>query len=158
VAEPRFLADEMVGRLARYLRFVGCDTEYVRGASDAEILDRLARDGRLLLTRDRALARRAPRAVLLTSPHLADQWRALRAAVPDVPRSVRFDRCTACNGRLSVTEPSPADPRTEGVPWDRVAAGLALFKCEGCGHLYWDGTHVESVRRRLAAWDGERAP
>jgi len=27
----------MVGRLARYLRFVGCDTVYARGMSDDEI-------------------------------------------------------------------------------------------------------------------------
>jgi uncharacterized protein len=158
VAPPRWLADEMVGRLARYLRFVGCDTTYARGLSDDEILSQARAEGRVILTRDRNLASRAERSLFLESPTLADQWRTVRSAYPDLPIEVRFERCTLCNGRLEkTTEPFP-EPRADGVPWDRVARGLPLFRCGTCDHYYWEGSHTADIRARLATWtEGGRA-
>ncbi|MFI5413305.1 MAG: Mut7-C RNAse domain-containing protein, partial [Candidatus Lutacidiplasmatales archaeon] len=98
MAELTWLADEMVGRLARYLRFVGCDTYYARGLSDDEILQQAKNEHRVIVTRDRRLSARAERALLLESPHLADQWRAVRSAFPELPLTVEFVRCTECNG------------------------------------------------------------
>ncbi len=148
----------MVGRLARYLRFVGCDTEYARDTDDPAILRRLRAEDRILLTRDRALARAAPRAVLLTSLHLADQFRAVRDAVPGVGRELRFERCTECNGTLAEYRPAPGDARPDGVPWDRVDAGLRLFRCGRCGHLYWEGSHTARIRGQLAEWEAGSGP
>jgi uncharacterized protein len=145
----------MVGRLARYLRFVGCDTVYVRGASDDEIVDQGRREGRVVLTRDRELAARAEAALLLTSPNLADQWKAVRRAYPEVPSELRFERCSECNGRLEWFVPPSGAPRAAGIPWDRVDAGLALYRCTECGHCYWEGTHTRSIGERLAAWATE---
>jgi hypothetical protein len=158
VSSPRWLADEMVGRLARYLRFVGCDTAYAQGLSDDEILDRARAEDRVILTRDRRLAARAERALLLGSPDLAEQWRAVHAAFPDLPTEVRFERCTECNGRLEPTVAPPPQDRTEGVPWDRVDRGLPLFRCASCGHLYWEGSHTAEIRTRLASWTEGPSP
>lgn len=155
---PRFVADEMVGRLARYLRFVGCDTVYARGWSDDEILRTAREEHRIILTRDRALAHRARDALLLTSVDLADQWKAVRVAFPEVPSEVGFVRCTECNGTLSPFTPSDQDPRSEGVPWDRVANGLPLYRCTGCGHLYWEGSHTSHLRTQLTRWAVESVP
>jgi uncharacterized protein len=145
----------MVGRLARYLRFVGCDTVYARGLDDAEILERARVEDRIIVTRDRALAARAPDSVLLTSPHLADQWKALRAVHPEVPSEVSFVRCTECNGVLHPYTPTLDAVRDPGIPWDRVALGLSLFRCSDCAHVYWQGTHTARIRAQLARWAEE---
>ena len=142
----------MVGRLARYLRIVGCDTAYARGISDEEILSLARREERILVTRDRALSERAPGAVLLTSPRIEEQWRTVRAAHPEVPCEVSFERCTACNGRLVAYAPAPGDTASGNVPWDRVREGLQLFRCADCAHIYWEGTHTASIRSRLHRW------
>jgi uncharacterized protein len=142
----------MVGRLARYLRFVGCDTVYARGMDDADIEELARTDGRVLVTRDQALARRTPGSILLESPSLGDQWLSVRAALPELPGEVRFVRCSECNGALNEFRPGSDDPRPEGVPWDRVDAGLTLYRCEDCHHLYWEGTHTERIRAQLRAW------
>ena len=155
---PRWLADEMVGRLARYLRFVGCDTVYARGMSDPEIVALAEREGWVVLTRDRSLARRAPRALFLTCPHLREQWRAVRAAYPDVPTQVGFERCTECNGPLRAADPPPVPDRDPRVPWDRVAGGMPLYRCASCGHFYWEGSHTEQMRARLEAWSHAGPP
>lgn len=145
----------MVGRLARYLRFVGCDTVYARGWSDDVIVETSRREGRVLLTRDRALARRASMVVLLTGVHLVDQWKAVRAAFPEVPEEIGFVRCTECNGRLTPYRTPEEGPRPATVPWERVAEGLPLYRCEECGHLYWEGSHVARLRAQLRKWAEE---
>ncbi|MGA8711052.1 MAG: Mut7-C RNAse domain-containing protein [Thermoplasmata archaeon] len=157
MTSPRWLADEMVGRLARYLRFVGCDTTYARGLSDDEILSQARADGRVILTRDRNLASRAERSLLLESSTLADQWRAVHSAYPDLPTEVRFERCSLCNASLDRVSEPPPEPRADGVPWDRFARGLPLFRCPSCGHYYWEGSHTADIRARLASWT-EGAP
>src|SRR5919198_5333893 len=58
-AEPRFVADVMLGKLARWLRALGYDTLYFRDAPDARLLGIALRERRQLLTRDAALALRA---------------------------------------------------------------------------------------------------
>ncbi len=155
MSPPRWLADEMVGRLARYLRFVGCDTVYARGWDDGRIVAEARRDGRVVVTRDRALAARSDRALLLTSPAIADQWRAVRRAYPEVPREPSFARCGECNGVLRPFLPGPETPRAVGIPWERVDRGLPLYRCLDCGHSYWEGTHSEHLRSRLSAWESE---
>jgi hypothetical protein len=149
---PRVLADEMVGRLARYLRFMGCDTTYARGWSDDEIVRRARDEDRVVLTRDRQLSRRAAKAVLLTSSRLEDQVRATWAAFPEWAPEVRFERCTLCNGLLEELSPEPLSTTGARIPGDRVAAGRLLYQCRDCGHRYWEGSHTDAVRRRLHAW------
>ena len=154
MAPPRWLADEMLGRLARYLRFVGCDTLYVRDVSDDEIVARAGAEGRVVLTRDRELARRAPGAFWVASPHLPDQWRAVRAAWPDVPAELSYERCPICNGTLGRYAPGTDPVREAGLPTERVRAGLEVWACSACGQLYWEGSHAAHIRARLAAWSG----
>jgi uncharacterized protein len=152
VAPPRWLADEMLGRLARYLRFFGQDTEYVRGLSDAEIAHRVLGDRRRLLTRDRALARSVAGTILLPSPYLPEQLRKVREEAPDAGYRVTFDRCSLCNGVLQLWAlPTGATP-PPGAPSDVIAAGRPVFACSVCGHLYWEGSHTQHIRAQVAEW------
>jgi uncharacterized protein len=158
VTAPRWIADEMLGRLARYLRFVGCDTLYVRGIADDEIIARARAQGRVVLTRDRELARRSPGALWIESVHVGEQWAAVRAAWPDLPTELRFDRCTLCNAMLLPYRIGTAPEKELGVPAERVADGLAIFACGACGHLYWEGSHTARIRAQLAAWSQGAPP
>jgi len=153
VAAPAWLVDEMLGRLARYLRFVGCDTVYGQGEDD-DALARAALDGhRVLVTRDRALAARVPGSLLLESAEIGAQWRAVRAAWPSVPTEVAFLRCSVCNGILALAPEVPPGAEAAGLP-ERVRSGEApLYRCEGCGKLYWDGSHTARIRATIAAWE-----
>jgi uncharacterized protein len=154
VTPPRLLADEMVGSLARFLRMVGCDTEYAHGCSDDEIVGRARDEHRTIVTRDRGLAARVAGSVLLSSGRLEDQVRETWKCVPALPLELSFTRCTLCNGELRAVGPEPGTIGQPGIPWDRVAAGLALYRCLACAHVYWDGTHTANVRLRLRRWVG----
>ncbi len=147
--EPRFLCDEMLGRLARYLRFLGYDVEYRQGVRDEELVRRSREDDRLLLTRDRTLAQRTRRAVLLRSLAVEGQLRELSREVPDLDRGVRFLRCSLCNGPLYEADRStPRPPR--GVPEDRWGGPDPVYICRSCGQAYWEGSHTREIRLTLA--------
>ena len=53
-----FVADAMLGKLVRWLRVMGIDVVYDPDTTDAQLLQCAEREGRILLTRDRALMRR----------------------------------------------------------------------------------------------------
>jgi len=79
---PRFLADAMLGRLARWLRILGYDVEYFPGEDD-ELVHQARREGRILLTRDTRLVRRhqLPPHVFIQSDHVMEQLRQVVASL-----------------------------------------------------------------------------
>ncbi|MCI4347224.1 MAG: Mut7-C RNAse domain-containing protein [Thermoplasmata archaeon] len=150
--EPRWLADEMLGRLARYLRFLGYDTDYVRGVGDDVIVLRARAERRRVLTRDRGLAVRLPDSILLTRTDIGGQMKELECAFPSLRQEVRFERCAICNGRLAQRSAIPPTADHVTLPAEVRAGRTALYACSSCGHLYWEGSHTRSVRSRLARW------
>jgi uncharacterized protein len=155
VATLRLLADEMLGRLSRYLRMLGCDTVYARGWDDDAIVRTARADGRVVLTRDRQLATRLDAVVLIRSIDLPGQLRELAAAIPGLPRSVAFERCTLCNGALHAADSSGS---TDDRPGGRSATeptGVPVFECVDCRHRFWEGSHTAAVRRHVAEWISE---
>ena len=144
--EPKFLADEMLGTLARWLRIMGYDTEYARDMADDEILQHAAKGDRFILTRDRELARRAGgRAMLVRSDDGAEQ-------LEDVVRrfGLEFDenrtRCTMCNSELAPVTPEEA---SEQVPPRVLERHNEFLACPSCGRMYWKGTHWTGIREHI---------
>lgn len=146
VAEPRFVADVMLGRLARWLRALGCDTLYAPSVSDARLLGVSLRDGRCLLTRDVALARRAAARGLLVRGDTLDEQ--LRQVVDRYGLSGRnlLTRCLECNVVLERIE---ADHVRGQVPPYTLATQRDFRRCAACRRVYWPGTHAVGIQARL---------
>jgi hypothetical protein len=144
----RFFADVMLGRLARRLRLAGFDTAYESRIDDGVLVARAAREGRIILTRDRRLVeRRAARgALLLTSTSIDDQWLELLGRFPEVAGGPIFSRCSACNVLLGAITPEEARPR---VPPHVYQTQPVFLQCPRCQRVYWFGTHVERIRRAV---------
>lgn len=147
---PRFVADQMLGRLAARLRLLGYDTLTVFDLADSEVTRLAADDGRILLTRDGGLAQtravpvhrviaRAPRA------QLAEVLAAF-ALTPDPARY--FTRCTACN---TLVEPTAEAAVVDALPAGVRGRGLAFWRCPACARVYWHGSHVERILADLTA-------
>ncbi|HEY5995092.1 MAG TPA: Mut7-C RNAse domain-containing protein [Gallionellaceae bacterium] len=152
IAMPRFLCDEMLGHLCRYLRAAGFDTLLAQnGASDAELLRLCHEQGRQFLTRDRLVGEhKAARGVALILPHEnLDHLAAILGAHYRLDWLARaFTRCLVDNAQLTpadeaIAARAPADARRPGEP---------LYCCPQCGRIYWRGSHYRRMRHRLAAW------
>jgi len=151
--ETRYIADCMLGRLAKWLRALGFDVAYDRRIADDALIARAWREGRTILTRDRALAgRRAlkengARCILVESAdpdgQLAEMVRA-HGLTPDPARLLT--RCLRCN---EMTVGVPADSVAGEVPSYVRATQTRFSRCPACGRVYWKATHVERLLERL---------
>ena len=138
VDPPRFLADAMLGRLAKWLRILGLDCSYAEDLTDTEILACARQEGRVLLTRDVALARKAgPGGYRIYAGKIREQIREVVEAF-DLPPRPAFTRCLHCNVPVSPAAPSAVATR---VP-SKIARCCGPFtSCPVCGRIYWPGSH-----------------
>ncbi|HEY0826428.1 MAG TPA: Mut7-C RNAse domain-containing protein [Ramlibacter sp.] len=145
---PRFAADAMLGRLARWLRVLGYDTSYDVELPDPVLVRLADAEDRIVLTRDRHLLRelRPARAHEVRQDDPLLQLRDVVTAL-DLPRPPElFTRCMLCNAPLRVLPAADALPLLpEGV---RELPG-PVRRCPACGRLYWDGSHVRRMRAAL---------
>jgi len=155
---PPLLADEHLGRLARYLRATGLDVALLPGVDDDVLAAAAAAEGRLLLTRDRRLALGLPagRGLLVRAGALADQLVEVLGALGGIdPLAAAFTRCLVCNERL---EPIAKAAVAGRVPERTLARHDDYRLCRRCDRVYWAGSHLgrmeatlREVRQRLGS-------
>lgn len=144
---PKFAADRMLARLARWLRLLGADVLFDPALGGDKLLRRAREEGRLTLTRDKRL-RTAPDALYIESNLIRDQLREVMAHHPFDPRPGAFTRCSRCNDQLVEVG---RDAVMRRVPPFVYASHERFALCPRCGRIYWDATHPERIRRELAA-------
>ena len=142
----------MLGTLSRYLRFMGYDTISANSLKegntreDTILLQRAVQDHRILLTKDKELARRGGELALLidTDDVLAQIAQLVKSGL--IQPEVRMTRCSLCNeplrsaGRHEVEISSYAPKKNED---------LTFFWCTHCRRLYWMGSHGRNLKKRL---------
>lgn len=139
----------MLGALARWLRILDLDVAYDPSLDDAELVDLAVAEERTILTRDRRLTERrlARSHLLIRSVDVDEQVRQVLEELdvtPDLAHLLR--RCLVCNFRL---EPMDAEEARAKVP-PYVARTHEEFRaCPACGRIYWRGTHVSRMQKRL---------
>ncbi len=143
----KFVADVMVGKLARWLRVLGFDVAYSNRYEDGEIIRIAEAEGRIILTRDTGLAGRRTRArcLLIASGGYKEQ---IRQVLGTYHLTVfdTFSRCLECNTPLETIDKESAFERVPPYVYltqDRFAI------CPSCRRIYWHGTHAEDMLKRL---------
>lgn len=150
-----FTADRMLGRLARLLRLLGYDTEYSPAMTTPQLQEIARRGDRVVLTRGRAEKR---------FPDLRNVFSVKSENAPEQLREVvehfRLDahtglwtRCTLCNGTIERVERAALAGL---VPPKVFEVYEEFYHCVGCGHVYWQGSHVERILNNLAPVLGPR--
>ena len=145
---PEFIADAMLGRLARALRMLGFDTFYRPDIDDNELKMTALREGRVILTRDHDVADTSlPVTVLLVeSDHVEEQLLQTARAFRIAPGGRLFSRCLICNVEVENVEKCEVRER---VPEYVYETQKRFSRCPSCGRVYWAGTHVERAREWL---------
>lgn len=169
---PRFVADVMLGHLARWLRIMGYDVAWSPEAEDQTLVRRALDEDRILLTRDRRLPEewRIRNVVVLDEEHPSDQIRAVVRRFGLEWEEGLFTRCSRCNepldemnaaevrARQSGSDPSggvahgargPEHGARGPVPDEVLRRARRFHRCPSCGRVYWEGSHTARIRARL---------
>ncbi|MBW2064635.1 MAG: hypothetical protein JRJ03_06830 [Deltaproteobacteria bacterium] len=145
--EPKFLVDVMLGKLAKWLRILGYDTEYVKSTS-AQGIPKSTLAGRILLTRKKDAAGETRDYILIRSERLDEQLRQLRESGLKPDRSRWFTRCLKCNRLLQRADLEQA---RDSVPdYVLYENGSEIRFCTSCMRYYWPGSHREKMVLKLA--------
>ncbi len=149
---PRFLCDEMLGRLCRYLRAAGYDTLFANnGNPDRDLLRQCHDEGRYFLTQDQLVREhKAARDIALILPQDdLDQLAALLSTRFQLDwLSHAFTRCLQDNTLLLAADVTAA----ASVPPDARRPDEILTVCPTCGRVYWQGSHYKRMHARLSKW------
>ncbi len=149
----KFICDQMLIRLGRWLRAAGYDVEIIeKSLPDNEILQRALDQNRLLLTRDRHFLKTASKNVIWL------QANALEDCICELTQKIAIDwlmnpfsRCTLCNQNLE--EIITHDSR---IPANVKGQFNRYWICPSCKRIYWEGSHTQSMKLKLSCWQHYR--
>jgi uncharacterized protein len=148
-SRPSFLADAMLGSIARKLRIFGFDTIYIAHIDDDDILKIAAEQDRIILTCDRDLFKRVvkkrAKGVLLESNNDIENIAHILAknAVSSLNFNKEYSRCPICNGlmiRKKATEIQDCI-----VHLRVIESHKDFFQCTVCSKVYWEGSHSTRI-------------
>jgi uncharacterized protein len=151
--ELKFIVDQNVGKMAKWLRMAGFDASLFTGADDAAMIAAALTEKRILLTRDRRIMKRRPiaggriQAILIESDRFRAQVQQLLGTLRlDKSRFRPFTVCLECNRQL--------EERDKEAIKDRIPPYVYLTRdhfaeCPACGRLYWQGTHWQAMNEEI---------
>lgn len=147
--KPKFVVDDMVGKLAKWLRILGHDTLYFRRIDDRRLLEISIEQDRILLTRDTALAARklARNCILLIDDNYIKQLvHVMKKLDLSIDREKVFTRCLICNTFLNQIAKKDVENR---VPEYVFKTCQTFNRCGDCHRIYWGATHSILVEKTL---------
>lgn len=148
-AEPRFIADVNVGKLAKWLRILGYDAAFINPIEDDVLVQIGLREGRIILTKDTHIAERRVatrgqvQVVVVQGVRVWDQLHFL-AELLGLRYSINLlSRCIECNVPLEAADRSQVK---DLVPPYVYGTQQHYMTCPLCGKVYWPGTHWQRMR------------
>ena len=148
----KFIVDSNVGRLARWLRMAGFDTEFINDLDDNRLVRLALSEGRVLLTKDTQILKRRVAAIgrlkviLIESEEVKAQLRQVVKTLNLSHEIKPFTLCLECNRPLV---PREKEEVKELVPPYIFQTQNQYMQCPACLRIYWRGTHWQRMSREL---------
>jgi uncharacterized protein with PIN domain len=140
-----FICDDMLAKLARWLRILGFDTAFELNIPDQDLIDRSLRERRALLTQDKHLLMSycLPSVCLLPQMPYIDQLKFVISRY-DLYRTEfkLFSRCLICNNSLFSINKENIAPK---IPFKVFDQCRDFYYCSNCDKIYWNGTHHKNI-------------
>jgi len=149
----KFIADNNVGKLAKWLRMMGYDTLLFDGSDDARMIAIALAEGRVILTRDTQIMKRGVitkgrlKAILPQSDEPELQMHQVIDNLNLDCRFKPFSICLECNQPL--TEKSKEQVKGLVPPYVFKTQNQYM-ECPRCHRIYWRGTHWQRMREKLS--------
>jgi len=148
----KFIVDNNVAKLARWLRVMGYDTLLFKQKDEDKMIKIALHEDRMILTRDTQLMKRRLvtngklKAMLITQDdpkaQLQETVRKLNLSYHFKP----FSLCLECNQTLI---PRSKEEVQNLVPPCVFKTQNQYTECPVCHHIYWQGTHWQAMIKEL---------
>jgi uncharacterized protein with PIN domain len=151
----KFICDDNLGKLAKWLRTLGYDTLFFDPIEDGELVARALKDDRVVLSRDTQLSRfrlkLGEKLILIRSDKPLEQLKqALECLELKPTKESLFSRCLLCNEPLEDVDKENIKDKLYPYVY---RAHHQFSRCPKCGRIYWPATHVHRMRERLSKAD-----
>lgn len=151
MSDIKFIVDGMLGRVARWLRMLGYDTKYAGDLQDNEILEIAANEGRIILTKDYQLYRKANasgiKAVFVEGrTHIEKMVDLSRQLNISLEINIEKSRCPKCNSPI---KPIEKESIKDKVLYSTYKTYNEFWICTGCSQVYWKGSHWKKINDSL---------
>jgi len=151
----RFWCDQMLGKLARWLRILGYDTIYKRTGIPDELYINSLNSNRLFLTRSSVFSSR-PNAIVLPGNTVIDHLSYLKKHINlNTTLDLSKTRCTSCNGTVVFLKDRSDLPEEFKISYPKIVGKQTEFtRCTDCGKIYWEGSHFKDIKKTLKVVNG----
>jgi len=150
--EIRFIADNNVGKLARWLRLMGYDTLLFKQKDDSQMINTALNEDRVILTKDAQFMKRrlvtngTLKVILIKQDAPEVQIQEVAKALNLDYHFASFSLCLECNRALL--------PHSKGevqnlVPPRIFEIQTQYMECPACHRIYWQGTHWQAMGKKL---------
>jgi len=154
--ETRFIVDNNVGKLARWLRLIGYDTVLLKQKDDAQMIKIALAENRVILTKDaQFMKRRLVTNGRLKTMHIEQDDPELQ--VQQVVKTLKLDYhfkpfslCLECNQVLVARDKKEV---RDLVPAHVLENQTQYMQCPACHRIYWPGTHWRAMVKKLQEWE-----
>jgi uncharacterized protein with PIN domain len=144
----RFIVDQNLSKLARWLRLLGFDTRCEADLSKLQIVNDSLQEERVILTTNKSILKMKN---VTRGYYVREQI--IDRQIPEIfkrfdlrNRIKPFTRCMVCNGKLGPIDKASV---TGKIP-KRITEQFEIFmQCEKCGKIYWEGSHYRKIQLKL---------
>jgi uncharacterized protein with PIN domain len=155
--EAKFIVDNNVGKLARWLRLIGYDTLLFKQKNDGQMIKTALTEDRVILTKDsQFMKRRLVTSGRLKTIHIKQDDPKLQ--VQEVVQSLNlnyhfkpFSVCLECNQVLIARGKEEVKNL---VPNHVFETQTQYTECPVCHRIYWQGTHWQAMIKKLQDLQG----
>jgi len=148
----KFIVDNNVGKLAKWLRIMGYDSLFFNGGNDSRMVAIALAEERVILTRDTQIMKRRVvtsgrlKAILIQSD---EPERQMHQVIDSLHLDCQFKPFTIC---LECNQPLQEKSKQEVkdlVPPYVFQTQNQYMECPTCHRIYWRGTHWQRMNERL---------
>ena len=148
----KFMVDQNVGKLARWLRIMGYDARLFKGKDDSQMVAIAVKEERVLLTKDTQVMKRRVitsgmlKAIFIESDEPEQQMCQVIGSLNLDCWFKPFAVCLECNQPL--VERSKHEVKNLVPPYVFQTQNQYM-ECPACHRIYWRGTHWQAMTRNL---------
>jgi uncharacterized protein with PIN domain len=145
----KFVADVMLGKLARWLRLLGYDTIYDHKLPLKELVKIAKTEDRIFLTRSKRIVEEndIKNFYIVKAEKFKEQLNEVVKNLNLDTQTNLFSRCSICNTEIIEVEKSSV---INLIPEETAKFFDEFYKCPKCGKIYWSGSHTTRILKILS--------